>query len=199
MFDVFALVQIINKFEELVNISKKRDLTLIERAAFRCCRCQNLGVDVHHIIPIRDGGSDDISNAAPLCQNCHDQFGANPEKRKQITRMRDWWYETCERLYSNNLVDLKMLMKIDEKLESIQQSQSGISELIEMLKELSDKSIDDITPATARCVTSQIVNTATATQLGEKVYAYFKCRNCGTWIGLLIGRDTCPNCIAKIT
>ena len=179
--------------------SEKTKLEVKRRAAFQCCKCRAIGIDVHHIIPIHEGGSDDISNAAPLCQNCHDQIGGNPEKRKQITQMRDWWYETCEGMYSNNLGYVAMLKKIDEKLGSIQQSQSGISELKEMLKELSNKSIDDITPETARCVTSQIVNTATATQLGEKVYANFKCSNCDTWIGLLIGCDTCPNCGAKIT
>src|SRR5262245_33993057 len=62
-------------------------------AAFRCCRCHDIGVDIHHIIPQAHGGTDDIDNAAPLCQNCHDRFGANPEKRKEIRQMRDWWYE----------------------------------------------------------------------------------------------------------
>lgn len=45
-----------------------------EKAHFRCCRCQNIGVEVHHIIPEKDGGTDDVDNAAPLCQKCHAIF-----------------------------------------------------------------------------------------------------------------------------
>lgn len=182
--------------------SEKIKLDVKQRAAFRCCRCQSIGIDVHHIIQVRDEGSDEISNAAPLCQNCHDQFGANPEKRKEITQMREWWYDACEKLYSNKLVDEALLKKIDDKLESIQQSQSGMPELKEMLKEISDKSIDDITPETARVAASGIVNASTATsatKLGDRVYGNFKCSNCNTCIGLLIGTDKCPNCGVKIS
>lgn len=61
-------------------------------AAFRCCRCQRVGVQAHHIIPSENGGPDTMDNAAPLCPNCHVDFGDNPLKRKEITQMRDWWY-----------------------------------------------------------------------------------------------------------
>lgn len=182
--------------------SEKTKKEVKERAAFKCCRCQTIGIDVHHIIQERDEGTDDISNAAPLCQNCHDQFGANPEKRKEITQMRDWWYGRCEKLYTNKLFDEAMLKKINEKLETIQKSQSGIPELKEMLKETSNKLIESITPETARITATGIINTSTATsatKLGDRVYANFQCSNCNTWIGLLIGSDKCPNCGAKIS
>ncbi len=39
----------------------------------RCCICGELHfVSVHHIIPVADGGTDEIDNAIPLCPNCHD-------------------------------------------------------------------------------------------------------------------------------
>ncbi len=39
-----------------------------------CCICGILhNIQVHHIIPKEDGGSDDIENAIPLCPNCHDK------------------------------------------------------------------------------------------------------------------------------
>ena len=60
--------------------SEKVKLEVKRKAAFRCCRCQAIGIDVHHIIPESEGGSDDIDNATPLCQNQHDQFGDNPKK-----------------------------------------------------------------------------------------------------------------------
>jgi hypothetical protein len=40
----------------------------------RCCLCGVLHkVQVHHIIPTDEGGTDDIDNAIPLCPNCHDE------------------------------------------------------------------------------------------------------------------------------
>ena len=39
-----------------------------------------------------------MDNAAPLCSRCHDLYGGNPEKRKQIRQMRDNWYEMVEKM-----------------------------------------------------------------------------------------------------
>lgn len=78
-----------------------------EKASFRCCRCQNIGVEVHHIISQKDGGANDLDNAAPLCAKCHDDFGDNPAKRKEIKHMRDWWYEKCEEIYKTALIVLE--------------------------------------------------------------------------------------------
>ncbi len=40
----------------------------------RCCICGRLhGVQIHHIIPKEEGGTDDIDNAITLCPNCHDE------------------------------------------------------------------------------------------------------------------------------
>jgi len=72
-----------------------------KRAHFRCCRCHQIGVEVHHIIPVKDGGEDTEDNAAPLCPNCHDMLGDNPTKRKSITEMRDHWYEICDKRYGS--------------------------------------------------------------------------------------------------
>lgn len=164
-----------NKEEEM-SFSEKTKLEVKHKTAFRYCRCQSIGIDVHHIIPEKDSGSDDISNAAPLCQNCHDQFGGNPEKRKEITQMRDWWYEKCGEMFSQPGHEdfLDKLRQINEKIESIQDSQLGVPELKDMLKGISIKLIDDITPETARTTASGIINATTTTTLGEGVYVSFK-------------------------
>ncbi len=40
----------------------------------KCCICGRLhGVQLHHIRPREEGGSDNIDNAIPLCPNCHDE------------------------------------------------------------------------------------------------------------------------------
>jgi hypothetical protein len=63
------------------------------RSAFRCCLCYAPFVEVHHIVPAAEHGPDTLDNAAPLCARCHDLFGGNPEKRKQIREMRDHWWD----------------------------------------------------------------------------------------------------------
>lgn len=67
------------------------------KSGFRCVICQEPFVEVHHIIPQSEGGEDTIENAAPLCSRCHDLYGDNPAKRKQIRQMRDYWFEVMEK------------------------------------------------------------------------------------------------------
>lgn len=67
-----------------------------------CCLCKALGVEVHHIVPQSEGGSDEKDNAAPLCPSCHEIYGANPLKRKFIKEARDSWYEICEKRYASD-------------------------------------------------------------------------------------------------
>jgi hypothetical protein len=71
-----------------------------QKAHYRCCLCQAVLVEIHHVIPHAEGGSDDEDNAAPLCASCHEIYGANPTKRKFIREARDWWYETCAARYA---------------------------------------------------------------------------------------------------
>lgn len=86
------------------DFSEKTKQMVREKAHFRCCRCQHVSIEVHHIIPQEHHGKDDFDNAAPLCANCHTDFGDNPEKRKEIRQMRDWWYKICEEMYKNVIV-----------------------------------------------------------------------------------------------
>lgn len=37
-----------------------------------------------------------LANAAPLCASCHDLYGGNPEKRRQMREMRDHWWAQME-------------------------------------------------------------------------------------------------------
>jgi hypothetical protein len=50
---------------------------LLARTGRMCAVCNRLhGVQVHHIVPRHLGGSDDATNAIPLCPNCHDEVHA---------------------------------------------------------------------------------------------------------------------------
>lgn len=50
---------------------------LLARTGRMCAICNRLhGVQVHHITPVSEGGADDVSNAVPLCPNCHNETHA---------------------------------------------------------------------------------------------------------------------------
>lgn len=78
--------------------SEKLKEEVKKKALFRCVICQQPFVEIHHIQPQSEGGDDTMDNAAPLCGRCHDLYGGNPEKRKQIRQMRDNWYEMVEKM-----------------------------------------------------------------------------------------------------
>ena len=73
--------------------SLKREIR--NRANGRCCICGDIPVDIHHIVPTKDGGDDTETNAAPLCPSCHRKYGNNPDHRKMIREMRDAHYRKC--------------------------------------------------------------------------------------------------------
>jgi hypothetical protein len=90
-----------------------------KKANFTCCWCQDIRnkVDIHHIIPQEDGGSDTDANAAPLCGSCHILLGANPELRKEMRARRDNWYKRCSN--EHVLIAQEDLQEIKEAIRSI--------------------------------------------------------------------------------
>lgn len=95
--------------------TEKIKIQVKQKADFRYCRCHKIGIDIHHITSEAEGGNK-INNAAPLCQNCHDRFGGNPKKRKEIRKMRDRWYKIVKNKYQR---DEKRWLEINEKLLEI--------------------------------------------------------------------------------
>jgi hypothetical protein len=81
--------------------SEKTKLLAKQKSAFRCCLCHKPFVEIHHITPQAEGGADKLDNAAPLCSSCHDLYGGNPEKRKTIRQMRDYWWDLIEKRRKN--------------------------------------------------------------------------------------------------
>lgn len=96
--------------------SEALKLGIKKRAHFQCCLCHALGVEIHHIIPESESGPDTEDNAAPLCPTCHETYGANPEKRKFIREVRNFWYELCAKRFSS---DAQQLHAISEVLKSV--------------------------------------------------------------------------------
>jgi hypothetical protein len=59
---------------------------LLARTGRMCAICKRRHrVQVHHITPVSEGGSDDIDNGIPLCPNCHDEVHS-PYAPGRITR-----------------------------------------------------------------------------------------------------------------
>ena len=97
-------------FSESIKLAVKR------KAHLKCCVCEKVGVEIHHIQPEGEGGANTEDNAAPLCPGCHDIYGANREKRKFIRECRDFWYELCAKRFQE---DPAALQEIIQRLDSI--------------------------------------------------------------------------------
>ena len=137
-------------FSEQVKSEAKR------KSHFACVICHQAFVEVHHILPQAAGGSDDLTNAAPLCAGCHDLFGENPEKRKQIREMRDLWWELCEKRAAN-----PDLLAFNQKLDTIQQNQKTQFEMLAEIKQFSLAYYTDLSKRIESTATSSQFTAAT--------------------------------------
>lgn len=170
-----------------------------KKAHFRCVICHEPFVDVHHIVPESEGGPNTLDNAAPLCAGCHDAYGNNPDKRKQIRDMRDLWYDICEKRYAKSDIEVyEKLNELYETTKTVKEDQVESQEILKEIKATMYRFLDSTGNSIKKAGTLDEVKTTsgyvTGTKLGENVYANVSCRNCGTHIGLLVGTDKCPNC-----
>jgi hypothetical protein len=141
--------------------SESDKMIVKRKAAFRCCRCQQIGVEIHHIIPEKEGGENHIDNAAPLCAKCHADFGDNPMKRKELRGMRDWWYEKAVNMFKLSPYDEEAIGKLSALVEAVQDNKNEIYGLKTFLKEFVNRKIDDITPDSSAAYATTIINTMT--------------------------------------
>lgn len=171
-----------------------------EKAAFRCCRCWSIGIEVHHILSKKDGGIDTFDNAVPLCPNCHSWFGDNPIKRKKITHMRNWRYKIVKKLYSPNDVNYQLLSEINSKVDALASNQDkALVNLKKTLKKTATNIINQMTAGTARTTASGIANAINASPspspsfppLDEMIESE-ECLYCRS--GLVKFGEMCPHC-----
>ena len=66
---------------------KKARREMIERRT-KCHECENYATELHHIIAVEDGGTDDIENLMPLCDECHKEYTS-----EQIVERNKLWVE----------------------------------------------------------------------------------------------------------
>lgn len=90
-----------------MGFSKATKREVLVRSARHCCVChryKGLKIEVHHIIPRADNGTDDIDNAIALCLDCHADAGHyNPKHPKgtklgaeELRHARDAWFDSVE-------------------------------------------------------------------------------------------------------
>lgn len=128
-----------------------------KKAMYKCCFCQNLDIEIHHIKPEKEGGSNDINNGAPICPNCHERFGNDKNKRKRIIEARDNWYEVVEKMYPDNR-ELNRLERLGTTLDKLQQNQIKLSTFKKELKDFTNEMINNITLGTASSTATGMAN-----------------------------------------
>jgi predicted Zn-ribbon and HTH transcriptional regulator len=150
--------------------------------------CRALGVEVHHITPEAENGSNTEENAAPLCPSCHETYGVNPVKRKLIQQSRDLWYEICEKRYAS---DPDRLDKIGELLRDVATKDDldlAVEKMTELLRSVAAR---EGTTLKARAMELSTFGPMLAPGIGMNR----QCKKCGTFIGLYIGdQGKCPQC-----
>ena len=52
---------------------KKARHEMINRKT-KCHECEDYATELHHIVAVEDGGTDDIENLIPLCEKCHKEY-----------------------------------------------------------------------------------------------------------------------------
>ena len=61
--------------EQRRRLTKEERLEVLKKTDFRCAYCgMELGFDsfqVDHVVPLRSGGKDEISNMLPACRSCN--------------------------------------------------------------------------------------------------------------------------------
>lgn len=176
-----------------MTFSKKTKEEAKERAHYMCVICHDPFLEVHHIVPEAEEGDDTIENAAPLCAGCHHTYGGNPDLRKQLQEMRDFWWKHCEKKETENI---EILMKLDQLKSQYEEDKGNQGRILQEIKDQMVQAHNDAIEniQSAPSLPDVEKSSASSVKLGNKVYANFVCSNCGTNIGLMIGRDTCPQC-----
>ncbi len=166
-------------FPEHLKLGVKR------RAHFACSLCHAIGVEVHHIIPQNEDGSDEEENAAPLCPSCHETYGANAEKRKFIREARDLWYEICERRFASDPDKLDHIGKLLQSVPSKKDLDRAITSLFDEIRSQANR--PDADKARELSQVSGMISNAVSVNR--------HCGKCGTTIGLFVGdQGRCPTC-----
>ena len=87
----------INEINNLFEFSKRTISKILNRMSAKCSICgwDKASCDIHHIIPISEGGGDEHTNLTCVCPNCHREIHAGVKTPKMTLEEQygDSWKE----------------------------------------------------------------------------------------------------------
>ena len=154
-----------------------------------CCLCHRPYVVIHHIIPRGEGGPDSEENAAPLCPDCHEKFGSNPNRQKYIKQARDNWYEICEKRYSSSPDRLNEIANQINRAVTKKDLNNAVNKIAGLLRDIVEN--PNISPVEATNELSDVTAIMSQTIINKN-----SCFRCGyTWKSKSKRSPmTCPKC-----
>ena len=170
-------------FEESIKKEAKR------RGNFRCAGCQKQFVEVQHIVPATEGGSDEIDNAIPLCAFCHHRHGDNPGLRDRLREMRDAWWARCEKSREGSGV-IALNRKLDRLRADYLTDAAPEPERLMEIRDLLLDIIGDIESDVSSAGTVPEILAASTAVSGSM--NFFPCPACG--YSVPFGAEACANC-----
>ena len=117
------------------------------KSRYMCVFCKQFGLelDVHHIIPQSDGGSDDFDNAVCLCPNHHRQYGHEPEFIGKLREERDKWYTYCEKFLPDGEGIKTKFNDLESRMASVEkQAKEEGQKKIETMKKIMIDAYDNV-------------------------------------------------------
>lgn len=116
---------------------KIKDFLLIA-SKHQCSICQSSTVDVHHIIAVADGGSNDLENLMVVCPNHHRDFHHGKFTIDQMRTYRVQWLQKC-RVFLEIGIPVEQVTKdreiaskldLETKIQFLQESSNCVVETI---------------------------------------------------------------------
>lgn len=76
----------------------------LERDGYRCQKCGRAGrLEVHHVLPVYKGGTDDLDNLLSVCRGCHIRI-TKEESGPQLSPAEAAW----ERLIQESMEEIEL-------------------------------------------------------------------------------------------
>ena len=170
-------------FEESIKKEAK------QRGNSRCAVCQKQFVEVQHIVPPAEDGSDEIDNAIPLCAFCHHRHGDDPGLRDKLREMRNaWWARCADSREGSGVIELNQNL---DQLRSDYLTDATVE--TERLAEIRDLLLDTIgaieSDVSSAGTVPEILAASTAVSGSMN---FFPCPACG--YSVPFGAVSCANC-----
>lgn len=116
---------------------KIRDFLLIA-SKHQCSICQAHTIEVHHIIAVSDGGTNDLENLMVICPNHHTEYHQGRFTIDQMRTYRTQWLQKCKVFLEVGLSTEQLTkdreaasgLPLDKKIQFIEESANCVVETI---------------------------------------------------------------------